>query len=371
MLLIQIPKRLSFNKKIERIVNKLEKTIFEAKIDLKLLTVGYKKSVDTDKKIYNALQKFEFTDINYFIKHLDKFILNNRDFVIIVDDLDKNWIQNEIGINFTRCLFETMFEINNSKHLRLLVSLRTNLFDQLQFNQREKYTPYIDHVFWNDNQIKEIVEKRFREKIDITNGSDIWKHIFPNTIPVDNKKSFETFQYLLSRSNMRPRDILLFISYAIGNSIGKNHITKDTILKSEESYSKDRLNALKDEWNNPYLDIGKIFNYFRRCSHKLQKDEFNAIIEDISIEALEKEEAKKLDSWSWIIEGDYVNKESYNSEKLKRLLYKIGFIGVKEAPSSSIQYIHKDLNNIPDFDSKDIKFYINPCYYRAINVTFY
>ena len=363
---------LSFNKKIERIVNKLEKTIIEAKIDLKPLTIGYKKSTDTNKKIHNALQKFEFNDINinYFIKHLDKFILNNRNFVIIVDDLDKNWIQNKIGINFTRCLFETMFEINNSKHLRLLVSLRTNLFDQLQFNQREKYTPYINHVFWNDNQIKEIVEKRFKE-IDITNGSDIWKHIFPDNIPVDNKKSFETFQYLLSRSNMRPRDILLFISYAIGNSIGKNHITKDTILKSEESYSKDRLNALKDEWNNPYLDIGKIFNYFRRCPHKLQKDEFNAIIDNISVAALEKEEAKKLDNWSWMIEGSYVNKDSYNSEKLKQLLYKIGFIGVKEAPSSSIQYIHKDLNNIPDFDSKDIKFYINPCYYRAINVTFY
>ena len=37
---------------------------------------------------------------------------------------------------------------------------------------------------------------------------------------------------------MRPRDILLFISYAIGNSIGRNKITMDAMIKAEENYSK-------------------------------------------------------------------------------------------------------------------------------------
>lgn len=361
---------LSFNEKIGRIIKKLEQSVMETKIDLKLLNVNYKKTIDIEK-IYDAIKNLEFNDINYFIKHLDEYILNERQFIIIVDDLDKNWIQNKVGINFTRCLFETIFEINNSKSLRLLVSLRTNLFDQLNLSQREKYTPYIEYIFWNNDQLKKIVEKRFNE-IKITNASDIWNHIFPKEIVVDNNKTFDTFEYLLTRTNMRPRDMLLFISYAIANSIGKNKITKEAIIKAEELYSKDRLRALEDEWNNPYLDIGKIFQWFHRCSHKLTKTDFISIIENISLDVLEKEEAKKLnESWLWIIEGSYIDRKSFDSSKLIKLLYKVGFIGIKETPSSSVEYIHNRLNWIPDFNREDTKFYINPCYYRSLNVIFH
>ena len=128
----------TFSAKIEKIVDKLDCSVQAAGVTLEL-TVGYKTlTKDDKKKIHNAIKQFEFTDINYFIKHLDQNILNKYRFVILIDDLDKNWIQDEIGINFTRCLFETIFDINNSKHLRLLVSLRTNLFNQLKFNQKRK-----------------------------------------------------------------------------------------------------------------------------------------------------------------------------------------------------------------------------------------
>ena len=361
---------LSFNEKIEKIINKLEQSV-EAKVSLGVIEVNYsaKFSREEERRIHDAIQEFEFTDINYFMKHLDEKVLNKYRFLILVDDLDKNWIQNKIGINFTRCLFETIFEINNSKHLRLLVSLRTNLFNQLEFSQREKFTPYIDYLSWSEDKIKNIIEKRFKA-IGIANKHDVWKFIFPKEIAVDNQRKFKTFDYLLHRSNMRPRDILLFISYAIGNSIGKNNITMDAIIKAEESYSKDRLHALEDEWRNPYLDTGKIFDFFHRCRHKLEKSTFMSIVENIAIDVLEKEDAKKLGKWSWIIEGGYIDRESWNSYKLINLLYHVGFIGVKESSSSSVQYIHNKLDEMPPIN-EGTRFYINPCYYRAINVTFH
>ncbi len=361
---------LSFNEKVEKIINRLEQSV-KAKVDLGIINLSYEAthSKDIIKKIYDAIREFEFTDINYFMQHLDKNILNKYRFVILVDDLDKNWIQNKIGINFTRCLFETIFEINNSKHLRLLVSLRTNLFNQLKLGQREKFNPYIEHLSWSKEQIKNIIEERFKT-IDVINKSDVWKFIFPKEITTDNQRKFKTFDYLLNRSNMRPRDIILFISYAIGNSIGKNSITMDAIIKAEEAYSRDRLNALADEWMNPYLDIGKIFDFFRYSSHKFEKKEFMEIVDNITLDVIEKEETKKLDKWAWIIEGGYIDRQSYDSKKLINLLYRVGFIGIKEAPNSPVQYIHNKLNDMPLLNEK-VKFYINPCYYRAINVTFY
>ena len=363
---------ISFNEKIEKIIQKLECSVQVAEVTLK---VGYSPNKtltkDEEKKIYNAIKTFEFTDINYFIKHLDQNILNKYGFIILIDDLDKNWIQNKIGINFTRCLFETIFDINNSKHLRLLVSLRTNLFNQLKFNQREKFSPYIDYIFWNDEKMKEIVEKRFKA-IGIDSYSNIWKFIFPEEITVGHQKRHKTFDYLLSRSNMRPRDILLFISYAIGNSIGKNKITMDAMIKAEETYSKDRLNALEDEWQNPYINIGKIFNFFRRCPHKLDKESFYAIIGNITLDVLEKEEKKNLGDWLWIVEGSYIKKDKdWDSSKLIDLLYKMGFIGIKETPSSKTRYIHDGQGLDIPYINEDTKFYINPCYHRALAVTFH
>ena len=233
----ELEEGLSFSKKIEKIINKMEHSI-NLKIESKNLKLGYEGKLlpQTEKEIHDGLKDFEFTDLNHFLEHLDIEILKKHQFVILVDDLDKNWIQNNIGINFTRCLFETIFDINNSKHLRLLVSLRTNLFEQLNFSQSEKFLPYVDHITWTDNYIKEIIEERFSKKIkNISHKNDIWQFIFSKEIKKDHGKSFSTSKYLLDRSNMRPRDILIFISFAIKESIGKNQITSDAIIKAEKT----------------------------------------------------------------------------------------------------------------------------------------
>ena len=363
----------SFNEKIDKIVTKLESSI-KTQLNLKVLSVTHQRTLTEEDrdKIHDSIKQFEFAEIRYFIKHLDEDIISNKYFFILVDDLDKNWIQNEIGINFTRCLFETIFEINNSKHLRLLISLRTNLFNQLDFNQREKFHAYIEYVYWNNEEIKSIVEERFKA-IGLKNKSDVWKFIFPQEITSDNGRKFKTFDYLLSRSNNRPRDILFFISHAIDISLGKNEISAESIRKAEGFYSKGRLSALEDEWKNPYLNIGKIFGYFRRCSYKFEKEEFMSIVESITLDALATDEAKKSSQWSWLIEGGYIDRKTFGAdgaEKLVRLLYQIGLIGIREVPSSSIQYIHNGLDDIPSLN-KDTKFYINPCYWRALNVTFH
>ena len=361
---------LPFDQKIDKIVKKLEHSI-TAKVTLGVASIGYeaKLSKEQETEIHQALQQFEFSDLNYFLKHLDDKVLRKYRFIILVDDLDKNWIQNEIGINFTKCLFETIFDINNSKNLRLLVSLRTNLFNQLGLSQREKFIPYIDYISWKPDQIKVIIEKRFRE-IGINIASDVWSFALPKEVTVDGGRKFSAFEYLLKRSNMRPRDILFFISYGIKNSIGKNIISSNALLEAEGEYSRNRLEALEDEWRNPYLDIGKIFQHFHRCSYKMDKKDFFGTIESLTLEILEKEEAKSLDSWSWIIDDSYIDKKTYDAQKLVNLLYRVGFIGIKESPSLKVKYIHDGLDNMPRVYD-DTKFYINPCYYRAISATFH
>ena len=236
----ELEEGLSFSEKIRKIIEKMEHSI-TAKVESCGMELKYQGKINTDleKKIYDGLKEFEFSDLNYFLRHLDEEVLKNHQYIIIVDDLDKNWIQNDIGINFTRCLFETIFDIINSNHLRLLVSLRTNLFDQLNFSQSEKFLSYIDHIYWKDDKIKKIIEARFISIIKINlERDDIWNFIFPKEIIKDHSKKFDVLKYLLDRSNMRPRDVLIFISFAIEEAMGKKKITADNIKNAEKKYSK-------------------------------------------------------------------------------------------------------------------------------------
>lgn len=368
----ELEEGLPFSQRITKIIEKMEHSI-TAQIGSKLIELKYEGKINPtlEQSIYEGLKNFEFTDLNYFLKHLDEDVLDKYHFTILIDDLDKNWIQNNIGITFTRCLFETIFDINNTNHLRLLVSLRTNLFIQLEFSQSEKFLPYIDHISWKEEQIKKIVEKRFVE-INIESGSDVWEFIFPKEITKDHKRKFPILKYLLDRSNMRPRDILIFISFAIKESIGSNVITSEAILKAEKFYSKNRLEALNEEWKNPYMDLSKIFYYFLSCRYKMTKSNFENILDAITLKVLEKDDAKNNEDWSWIIEGEFINKDTFSNKKLINLMYRIGFIGIKSIPSQKVSYIHHGTyyDDIPPI-SNETKFYINPCYHSAINVKFY
>lgn len=357
-----------FNQRIATIIKKMEHSIGVSIGSVKI-TYTTKFNPELEEKIYAGLREFEFTDLNHFLKHLDKEVLKDHKFVILVDDLDKNWIQNDIGVNFTRCLFETIFDINNSKHLRLLVSLRTNLFMQLNLAQNEKFLPYIDYISWKDEQLKEILEERFLKIKLIQKKSDLWDFIFPKEITKDQGRKFPILKYLLDRSNMRPRDLLIFISFAIEKSLNKNEITSEAIQEAELPYSEDRLQALMDEWKNPYLNLKILFSFFNNCLYKMTKKDFFDIMETITLKILEKDESKENKGWLWVIEGDYINKETFDSTNLVKLLYKIGLIGIKESPSTKVNYSYKN-NETPSI-SEESKFYINPCYHKALRVKFH
>ena len=72
----ELEEGLSFSKKIEKIISKMEHSI-QLEIKSKNLKLGYegKISPQLKKTIYEGLKEFEFTDLNHFLEHLDEEIL--------------------------------------------------------------------------------------------------------------------------------------------------------------------------------------------------------------------------------------------------------------------------------------------------------
>jgi hypothetical protein len=61
--------------------------------------------------------------------------------------------------------------------------------------------------------------------------------------------------YMLSRTSMRPRELIEFFNACLANAEGKAKITKQALWDAEGRYSKYRLRSLQDEWVVEYPSL--------------------------------------------------------------------------------------------------------------------
>ncbi len=55
---------------------------------------------------------------------------------VVTDDLDKEWVDERIANDLIRCLFATVYGLQHVRNLKVLVALRTNIFQELDFGRR-------------------------------------------------------------------------------------------------------------------------------------------------------------------------------------------------------------------------------------------
>lgn len=87
------------------------------------------------RKIVNENQ---LPRINAMLDILNEYILKDgQNFTyVIIDDLDRQWVDETIVTDLIRVLFQTVFELKRVKNLKILVALRTNMFQELDFGNR-------------------------------------------------------------------------------------------------------------------------------------------------------------------------------------------------------------------------------------------
>lgn len=197
--------------------------------------------------IVNQTQLARLTEM---IKILDEEILaNEQDFrYIIVDDLDKEWVDDDIANTLIRCLFQSVVDFMDVRRLKILVALRTNIFDQLQYSQRrrgaqeEKHRALIQFIEWTRSDLKALLEKR------ITQFSVHYAFRPPLTLssllPARSRRRGDPVDVLLEHTLLRPRDVISLVNHAISRAAGKNSISWKQIDEAISEYSYERLMAL-------------------------------------------------------------------------------------------------------------------------------
>jgi hypothetical protein len=325
------------------------------------------------QRIVNSTQ---LARLNKMMDVLDEDILDsvqNYTYVVI-DDLDRDWVDEKVANDLIRCLFRAVLDLKRIQNLKVLVALRTNIFEELNFGSRtggqeEKFRSLTLRMRWSCGELRNLLSERARaasEQHEIAAVDSI-----DDLIPNPNNTRGNALDYILDRTLMRPRDAIGYLNECFVLAAGKPKLTWEVIQGAERPYSYKRLLALRDEWKPTYPGIDQVFTKFRQAPVPMTRDELIRRLDEAILLLADREFLgvvwmTKLSELVWDA-GDNEWFDMYHP--LFRLLFTLGFVGCRLSGMDSVTYTYDN----PDFAElisnfqKTAQFDIHPAFRAALD----
>jgi len=198
---------------------------------------------------------------------------------ILVDNLDKGWPVGgleEEDVLIIRALLEATRKIQRQLFRRdvstnAVVFLRNDVVEALLpeiRDQGKETTVYLD---WNDPAtFQELARRRMAASLAEDREFPIlWRMFFPSHVGAE-----DSFSYVLSRTLMRPRDLIRLLRGCVNVAVNRGHerVTEADILSAEGEYSEDQLQELSFELRQVYPEYGDMLYVFLGGPSTLSED---------------------------------------------------------------------------------------------------
>lgn len=339
-------------------------------------TESRSEQADRFQRVVNQTQ---LARLNKMLSVLDEDILDTpqHSTYVIIDDLDRQWVDERLANDLIRCLFTTVLHLQRVRNLKVLVALRTNIFRELDFGvrggQEEKYRSLVLPMKWSKKDLEQLLDERVRYLSEKSNG-ELNLESISDLLPSANKTRGNALDFILERTLMRPRDAISFINECFSRHVSKDHLTWEEILGAEVAYSEKRLLALRDEWKPTYPDIQMVFEVFRKASLPMTRQQLSDYLDEAML-LLSDDSSFRGSRWMeelsaamWRSNGDQSWADLY--QPLTKMLYEIGFIGIARPPKAKMVYYYEDdaLADNPSTLESVRNFSIHPAYHMALGL---
>ena len=333
--------------------------------------LSQKQTIEAKHKAEKVIHDSQSDEILQIVKIMKEDIFTNhqRKFFIVIDDLDREWIEDEYRYELIGAMVEVIKEFRKLIGVKIVISLRENL-NEIVFSgiankggQREKFKPLYSKLTWSKKELLTLVDLRLKRLSD--SQLDIKNAFY--TIRKSKKTGID---YMIERTFNRPRDIISFINHTINNAYNKTVFSKDLIAKAEPSYSLDRFQALEDEWAENFGQLSGICHFLQGINNGFSLRTIkDASFEDIFVD---EDNQGRLKGDLYRAVTDWRNEKITFHNFLKRvlfILYRIGIIGVKKESVFATAFFYDDEIPINKSDiSNKCKFYVHPSLYSYFKV---
>lgn len=276
---------------------------------------------------------YDLEEVHSLLPEL-RLAANRKPVIVLIDELDKGFDNSKEARAFVAGIFRAARDINGKNiKIKVLLSLRFELYESIPsiYDDAQKIRDQVELIQWTPNALLQLIARR----IAVGNGIDpktpdkkIWTKVFPNSHVSPTR--FNSFNFIVDRTLLRPRDLVLFCEAARTEAINRGQTAKvdaRSVLAAEARYSEERYRDLISENRFQYADLGRIFGTFRGGQRVMERDEILFHLLRISEGELEIGQAK---SWTYGIEP----------EVLARILWSVGFLRVRPPKASHLKGGH-------------------------------
>lgn len=202
---------------------------------------------------------------------LFKLLSPSKLYFIMFDKLDDGWDDTLEFKSSIVGLLRASRDLNHecrkhNKMLRCIPFLRSDIYDCLQYNDKNKAFSDIEFLYWGPDNLKNIINKRISNSAGIRE-SNAWDMIFDNKVLI---RKTTNFNYIVKRTLLRPRDIIQFCDCCKINAIkhGRNKILSEDIYSGENAYSEYIFKEFLDEALKQCTYIEHLFEILRSLRYE-------------------------------------------------------------------------------------------------------
>ena len=315
--------------------------------------------------------------LNKMIAVLDDEILaSDQNFTyVVIDDLDRDWVDERVANDLIRSLFKAVLDLQRVRHLKVVVALRTNIFDHLSFGSRaggqeEKFRALQLRLKWTKAELRELADERVRVAAERTGLAGVLS--VSDLLPEARKTTGNAFDYILDRTLMRPRDVIAYLNECVSNAAGQSRLSWNDLTGAEPAYSHNRLLALRDEWKQNYPGLDRVLNVFRGAPPSMTEDSLTEYLDNVALLAVDH----GFDGVRWVTDlaeplwsgGGAPQEWADSYQPLVKLLYDIGFLGVESGGHRRFAYDASGYADAPQNLSTGTRYVIHPAFQPALGV---
>jgi hypothetical protein len=278
--------------------------------------------------------------------------------VVLVDRIDESWDGSDKAVVLLMALMHAVVELTSGfDFIRPLVFLRENVFERVRLIDKEfaRLETFVIELDWSRELLVELVERRLNVPLiaKFQLGGSTWQAFFEQPSGPESSEDI-VFGYC----QYRPRDVLTYCSLAIESAQSKlsQRIMIEDLHAARRRFSDSRLKDLTDEYADNYpqlkLVLGRFYGLGREFTVRAVGDFIKKLLVDEEI---------KQNCQTWIYK--YTQPDMFI-----RLLYDIGFVGLKVADSEP-KYVSggPQSSSHPGIGDKALVV-VHPTYTEALNL---
>ncbi len=201
--------------------------------------------------------------------------LHEQPVIVAFDRLDDAWDGSPESRSLLIGLLKASKETNDGYRaprgtkpiLRVVIFLRTDIYDSLSFDDKDKHRPFEQQITWDEEELRDLISRRLPDHVSVDElFEDGWM-----------RGSVRPFDHILKRTFLRPREVLQFVDLCLKTSKSDaREVTKEVIKEAENRFSSWKVEDLKQEYSKSTPSLPKLVEALRQQVHRY--DSFDELI---------------------------------------------------------------------------------------------